>query len=176
MAGNIGKFLDIDPTTGRVNQVAAINASAGAGDAGKIPKLDAGGKFDSTMMPAGLGSDSLAGVIASEAIAAGALVDVWSNAGTLNVRNANATTSGKEADGFVLAAVAQGAGATVYFEGTITGLTGLTPGGRCYTSAASAGAVTQVPPAASGNVIQFVGVALSPTQVTFEADDGIILA
>lgn len=176
MSGNVGKFLDIDPATGRVNQVAAVSASAGAADANKIPKLDAGGKLDSTVMPAGIGSDSMAGIIASEAIAAGALVDVWNNAGTLNVRNANATAAGKECDGFVLAAVAQGAAATVYFEGTISGLTGLTLGGRCYTSAASPGAVTQTPPAATGNVIQFVGVALSATQVTFEADDGIILA
>jgi hypothetical protein len=69
-----------------------------------------------------------------------------------------------------------GQAATVYFEGTITGLTGLTPGGRCYTSAATPGAVTQTPPAASGNVVQFIGVAVSATEVSFEAEDGIILA
>jgi hypothetical protein len=76
-------------------------------DAGKIPALDGGGKFDSTMMPAGLGSDSKA-VLASEAIAAGSLVDVYNNAGTLNVRKADATASGKEANGFCNAAIAQG--------------------------------------------------------------------
>lgn len=175
MANN-GRFLNVDTATGRIKQELAATTSAGAADANKIPALDATGKLDPTFMPAGLGSDSRAGVVASEAIAAGALVDVFSNAGVLNVRNASAATSGKECDGFVLAAIAQGATGTVYFEGTISGLTGLTIGNRCYLSAATAGAVTQTPPAASGNVLQFVGVALSATEVTFEADDGIILA
>jgi hypothetical protein len=172
---NNGKFLNVDTATGRIKQEVAVTASAGAADASKIPALDSGGKLDATMMPAGLGTDSRSGILASEAIAAGALVDVYNNAGVLNVRNASATASGKEADGFTLAAIASGASGTVYFEGTITGLTGLTIGGRCYLGTAG-GAVVQTPPAASGNVLQFVGVALSATEVTFEADDGIILA
>lgn len=174
MANN-GKFLNIDTATGRTKQEAAIQASAGAGDAGKIPALDSGGKFDSSMMPAGLGSDSKT-VLASEAIPAGALVNVYNNAGTLNVRKADATASGKESVGFCNAAISSGQSGLVYFEGTISGLSALTPGGRCYTSAASPGAVTQTPPSASGNVVQFIGIAVSATEVTFEAEDGIILA
>jgi hypothetical protein len=173
---NAGKFLSVNTTTGRIEEAAAINTSAGAGDAGKIAKLDASGKFDTTMMPAGIGTDSKAGVLASEAIPAGSLVDVYNNAGTLNMRKADATSSGKEADGFVLAAVSNGGTGTVYFEGTITGLTGLTPGGRCYVPVGSTGVPTQTIPAASGNVLQFVGIAVSATEVSFEADDGIILA
>jgi hypothetical protein len=175
MAGNVGKFLDIDPATGRVNQVAAASSSAGAADANKLVKLDSGGKLDATMMPAGLGSDSKT-VLASEAIPAGALVNVYNNAGTLNVRKADATAAGKEANGFCVSAISSGQSGLVYFEGTITGASGLTPGGRCYTSAASPGAITQTPPSASGNVIQFVGVAVSATEVSFEAEDGVILA
>jgi hypothetical protein len=175
MANN-GKFLNIDTTTGRTKQEAAVATSAGAADAGKIPALDAGGKFDSTMMPVGLGSDSKSGILASEAIAAGSLVNVYNNAGVLNVRKADATAAGKEANGFALAAISNAQTGTIYFEGTITGLTGLTPGTRYYLSAATPGTATLTPPSASGNVIQFVGVSLSATEITFEADDGIILA
>jgi hypothetical protein len=173
---NNGKFLSMNTATGRIEEAAAINASAGFGDAGKIPKLDAAGKFDSTMMPAGFGSDSKAAILASEAIPAGSLVDVYNNAGTLNMRKADATAAGKEADGFVIGAIANGGTGTVYFEGTITGLTGLTPGARVYTPVGAGGVPSMAVPAASGNVVQFVGVALSATEVTFEPEDGIILA
>lgn len=173
---NNGKFMSVNTATGRVEEAAAINASAGAGDANKIAKLDAAGKFDATLMPAGFGADSKAGVIASEAIPAGSLVDVYNNGGVLTMRKADATAAGKEADGFVIGAVANGGTGTVYFEGTITGLTGLTPGARCYVPVGATGVPTHTVPAATGNVLQFVGIALSATEVTFEADDGIILA
>jgi len=43
-------------------------------------------------------------------------------------RKADATTAGKEANGFVLSAVTLGNNATVYFDGTDTQLSSLTPG------------------------------------------------
>lgn len=103
--------------------VAAVSSSSGASDAEKIPALDASGRLDNSFMPVGIGADTKI-IVASEALAAGALVNVYDNAGVPNARNADATVAGKEAVGFVLAAVASGANATVYFEGTITGLTG----------------------------------------------------
>jgi hypothetical protein len=53
MAGN--KYLS--NSAGAVTEVAAIQTSAGAGDVGKIPALDAAGKLDTSMIPGGAGGD-----------------------------------------------------------------------------------------------------------------------
>lgn len=148
---------------------APVNTSAGAGDAGKLPKLDAGGKLASSMMPAGLGAD-VRTVVASEAISAGNLVNLWSNAGTINARKADATVAGKEAHGFAQAAIASAASGEITFDGTISGLTGLTVGAR-YFLATTAGGITTTPPSAAGNIVQVVGVAPSATELIFEADN-----
>jgi hypothetical protein len=170
----MAKYLERNATSGKVTEVAGLANSAGAGDAGKIPQLDASGRIDASMMPVGLAADTKA-VIASEALSAGNLVNVWNNTGVLNVRRADATTAGKEANGFVLASFASSASATVYFESTITGLSGLTIGARYYLGT-TPGAATATPLTASGNVHQYIGVALSATEISFEPDDGIVLA
>src|SRR5258708_22967676 len=113
---------------GQTTEKAAIQTSAGAGDAGKIPAVDAAGRLDTSFMPVGIAADTQA-ITASEALAAGDLVNVWNSTGA-KVRKADATTSGKEAHGFVLAAVSSSATATVYFEGTNTGCTRLNPRGQ----------------------------------------------
>ena len=164
MAGD--KFLYY--ANGRAKEKAAIQSSAGAGDAGKIPALDASGRIDTTMMPVGIGADTKT-ITASEALAAGAVVNVWQSTGA-KVRNADATAEGKEAIGFVLSSVSNGASATVYFEGTITGLSGLTEGARYYLSASTPGAVTATPPGSAGNVVQYIGTAISTTELSFEPD------
>lgn len=184
---------------GRLKQIVTIAASAGAADAEKVPStnasgvldpsllnaaatgankipiLNASGQLDPSTMPTGIGADTKT-IVASETMAAGDLVNVWNDAGTAKVRKADATAEGKEANGFVLAAVASAANATVYFEGRLTGLTGLTAGARQYVSAATPGAVTAAPPAAAGNVVQFVGVAVSATELDFEPSDAVTLA
>ena len=99
----------------------AVNSSAGAGDAAKLPLLDANGRLDNTMMPVGIGADT-ASIVTSENLTAGNLVNIYDNAGTATARKADATTTGKEAMGFVLAGTTSPAAATVYFEGRITGL------------------------------------------------------
>lgn len=171
MAGN--KYVAL--IAGRLQEVFGIQSSAGAGDAGKIPALDAAGKIDQSMMPTGVGPDTTS-LVASESISAGALVNVFdSGGGTMKVRNADATTSGKEADGFILSAVTTGQTALVYHEGTITGLSSLTGGSRYYLSA-TPGAVTATAPSTSGNVVQYVGRATSTTTISYEATDGVILA
>lgn len=165
------KYLFLN--AGRITEREIKVASAGAADAGKAVGLDASGRIDGTMMPVGIGADT-ALIQASENLAAGDLVNVW-NSGGPRARKADAATSGKEANGFVLAAVTSGANATVYFEGAITGLAGLTPGARYY-AATTPGQITATPPAAAGNVVQYVGTAISATSLSFEPDDGIILA
>jgi hypothetical protein len=108
----MGDYLKLSggvPTDANANA-----ASAGAADAGKLVKLDAGGKIDPTQMPAGIGAETRV-MVASEALAAGDLVNIHSSSGA-KVRKADATSAGKEAHGFVLGAVANGANATVYPE------------------------------------------------------------
>jgi hypothetical protein len=191
------KFLVL--SAGRKAEEAAIATSAGATDEGKIPalnasgilddsitnasataaagklaKLDGTGRLSADMMPVGLGADT-ASIVASEALSAGNWVNVWNDTGTPKVRKADATTSGKEADGFVLAAVDSAATALVYFEGSNTQKTGLTIGARYYLNTTAGGEVATAP-SASGNVVQYLGRAVSATQIVFEGEDGVILA
>lgn len=166
-------FLDI--INGRWQQVLAIISSSGVPDANKIVATGPDGRLDASLMPAGFGVDAR-NVVTSEVLAAGDLINIWNDSGTEKVRKADATAAGKEACGFVLSSAGNGATVLVYFEGRITGLSGLTPGTRYYLSAASPGGATVTPPNATGNVVQFVGVAVSATEIAFEATDGIILA
>lgn len=164
---NASGFLD--PTI-----INAKNTSAGAGDAGKIPQLDGSGRLDSSFMPVGIGADTKS-IVSSENLAAGDVVNVWNDGGTPKVRKADATSEGKEVVGFVLAGVTAPAAATVYFEGTITGLAGLTAGTRYYMST-TPGATTATAPSGSGNVVQYVGTALSTTELTFEHAQPVTVA
>lgn len=158
------KFLQL--ISGKPSVVSANDSSAGAGDAGKIVALDASGKIDSTMMPAGLAADSRS-VTASENIAAGAVVNLWNDGGTLKVRNANATAAGKEVHGFCLSAITSGAAGTVTFDGAITGLSGLTIGDEYFLSTTD-GTITATAPSTVGNVVQSVGIAVSASELIFE--------
>lgn len=168
------KFLSVD-TNGTVKETAPITTSSGVSDANKIVSTGADGRFDISVMPLGIGADTKV-AIASEALSAGNYVNLYDNAGTINVRKADASGGiAKKADGFVIAAVAQGANATVYFDGTITGLSGLTIGATYFLSA-TAGAGTATAPTTSGHILQSIGKALSATELTFEAGDPIIRA
>jgi hypothetical protein len=147
--------------------------SAGAGDSGKLPALDAAGKLDTSFMPTGIGADT-ASIVTSENLSAGDLVNIYDNTGTPTARKADATTAGKEAHGFVLAATTSPAAATVYFEGSNTGVSGLTAGNQFLST--TAGGSTSTAPSGSGNVVQKVGVATSATNLNFEAAQPIVLA
>lgn len=182
---------------GQLQEVASISTSAGAADAGKIIATNASGQIDGSflnatvssspnklvmtgadgrldisVLPVGVGADT-AVIPASEALAAGDLVNIWNNSGTANVRKADASTAGKEAHGFVLAAVASGQPATVYFEGTNTQMTGLTPG-RQYLST-TPGKTSATAPTGSGQVVQVVGFAVSATAMNFQSNPPIVL-
>ena len=187
----------ITNNAGQLQEVASISTSAGAADAGKIIATNASGqidvsflnttvssspnklvmtgadgRLDISVLPVGVGADT-AVINASEALAAGDLVNIWSNSGTANVRKADASTAGKEAHGFVLAAVASGQPATVYFEGTNTQMTGLTPG-RQYLST-TPGKTSATAPTGSGQVVQVVGFAVSATAMNFQSNPPIVL-
>lgn len=165
-----GTFLDI--VSGVITQVSAVASSAGAGDSGKIPKLDGSGKLDSTMMPTGVGADTAA-IECTEDLSAGDFVNVYDATGQ-KCRKADATTTGKECHGFVLSGYTSGQTATVYFEGTNTGVTSKTPGARQFLGT-TAGAAVETAPSSSGNVVQQLGVAISATAISFEPQPAITL-
>ena len=147
-------------------------SSAGAGDSGKVVALDGSGRIDSTMMPVGIGADTQT-VTTSEAIASGDLVNIWDSTGA-KCRKADAAVAGKEAHGFVLVGVGSGASAIVYFEGSNTAMAGLTPGPQFLST--TAGTTSATAPSGSGNVVQRVGFAVSATTMNFQSGVPIVLA
>lgn len=167
----VQKLLIPDATSGLAKAYTPKQTSAGASDAGQIPALDNTGKIPSTMLPAsnGMPSDSLT---ASEAIAAGALVNINS---TGQVRNASATDATKPANGFASAAIAQSASGTIYYVGAKnSGATGLTVGAPVFLGTAS-GAGTSTPPSTAGNLVQYVGTAISATEYVFDPQSRYVL-
>ena len=188
-AGIITEESSVDSSAGAADEgkIPALNASgvldstivnsktssAGAGDAGKVVALDGTGKIDSTMMPVGIGADTQS-IAATEDLAAGDLVNIYNSSGA-KCRKADASTAGKEAHGFVLAAVSNGNNATIYFEGTNTQVTGLTPG-VAFLSATTPGLATATAPSATGNVVQRVGFVTSATTLNFQSQVPIVLA
>lgn len=160
---------------GRIKELAGIVTSAGAADDGKLVALDATGKIDVSILPVGVGQNTLS-LTASEALSANDLVNIWNDVGTAKARKADGTTEGKEVHGFVKAGVALNASATVYLPGNVmTGLTGLTAGARQYL-ATTAGGRTETPLAATGNVHQLVGIAANATSIVFEPEEPVTLA
>ena len=172
MAGN--KFYK--NASGVITEEASLQSSAGSGDAGKIVALDSTGKIDNSMMPTGIGADTKA-ITASEGLAAGNFVNLWSDAGTLKVRKADASGgAAKQVDGFVLAAVTSGNSATVYFEGTNNQLSTLTLGSRYYLSGTTPGGATATAPSTAAYIIQYLGKAISATEISFEMSNVLVLA
>ena len=127
---------------------------------------DSTGRIDATMMPVGIGAEIITG-IASEAISAGAFVNEYNNSGVVTFRNADCTTNGKKAIGFVLAAVASGGIASVYtLSQTNTQLSGLTIGADYFLSTIGTISLSQpVPP--TGVLSQLLGQAISTTSLIF---------
>lgn len=148
---------------------AAVQTTTGVSDAGKIIALDSAGLLPVTMLPVGVGVETVS-VVTSENLAAGAMVNLYSNSGTYTARNADATTNAKSADGFVLAAVTSPAVAIIYLipsSGRNTAVTGLTIG-SVYWLSTTPGAVTLTAPSASGNIVQRLGKATSATELFIE--------
>jgi hypothetical protein len=170
------KLIYVD-AAGVQREIEALAVSTGAADAGKLFAPGADGKWDLSLMPAGIGPATKS-VMASEALTAPCLVNLWNDAGVLKMRYANASTAaaGKRAHAFILASVASGAMGSAYFEGEASGLTGLTPGSSLFLSPGVPGGVTSTPPTTAGHSLQYVGVATGATSFDFEPSDPIIRA
>lgn len=159
------KYLKIG-TNSKPEEVVATVVSAGAANAGDIPALDDNGQLDNSTMPNGVGV-TITTCPASEALSAGNWVNVWNDSGTLKARKADATTTGKEANGYVLAAVSSGGTATVYRVGKNSQLSGLTLDAEYFLST-TPGSQTTTAPSSAGNVSQSLGKAESTTTIVFD--------
>lgn len=157
--------------SGKLKQVFGITTSAGASDSGKIPALDATGKLDNSFFPTGLGQNTVAGT-ASEALSAGDFVNLYNNAGAMGVRKAD-NSNGRVAHGYVTAAVANAATATVYRLNTTNGAkSSMTPGTEHWLGTAGGTITTPLNETTdTGKVMQYLGIAKSTTElVTVEGD------
>lgn len=137
----------------------------------------ADGKWDISLMPVGVGAEVIVAP-AFEDLAAGNFVNKFLSGGVIKIRKADATTSGKPADGFVLDNVVAPANATVYGLSNLnTAVAGLTIGAKYYLST-TPGGITTTPPAASGNFSQQVGTANKATEIVFDgpASAGVEMA
>ncbi|HGM6613329.1 hypothetical protein [Stenotrophomonas maltophilia] len=161
-------------------EVEGVTASAGAADAGKIAALGPDGRFDDSLLPAGIGADTKI-YPASEVLAAGDYVNIWDDAGTAKVRKADASAAnaGKRAHGFVRAGVGTiGSDATVYFEGPNSSLSGLAPGATYVLSHTSPGGVVPLASgtATAGHILQIVGVATAVGEINAEIGNPVVRA
>ena len=119
-------------------------------------------KYDSSEM-----SDDAVKVPAVENLFANDLIAL-SDRGAVRASSVDISTA---CDGFVKTDVVAGAEAMIYFEGKVT-TSGATPGARYYLGA---GRGTKVSDAPTIGVSQFIGRAISDTEINFEASDPIQL-
>ena len=155
----------------------ALVVSTGVSDGGKIVVTDpVTGKLDLSVMPSGVGADADTALADLGGLSAGDIVNLYGSGGDLTARKADATSEGKHATGFVLAAASAGSSITVHRPGgTIAGLLGLTKGTLYYLST-TAGQLTDTPPSGTGNVVQSIGIATSATTLAFQPSEPITLA
>lgn len=156
----MAKILSLN-TDGSLQEIQPVNASAGAGDAGKTVQLDANGKFDVSMMPTGIGADTQS-IVTSEVLVAGDFVNIYDATGTKTCRKANAADNTKPANGFVLSGFGSAATATVYVRGLNTAVpvgtfVAANVGKKAFLSPSTAGAATTTIPATAGQIAQVLG-------------------
>lgn len=162
-------------SAGVLTEVAGVQTSAGAGNAGDIPSLDDTGRFDNSMMPAGFGAETIT-LVASEALTAGDFVNIFDDAGTTKVRKADASGGiAKKADGYVLANVLIAGNATVYYGNVNNQKSGLTKATRQYLSGSTPGGTTETAPTTAAYIVQVLGKSTIATEMVVEIQDPIVL-
>ena len=167
----INKYLTLDDTGNKQQEVTAIVASPGTGQSA-IPSLDpATGQLSPTIIP---GGEDVA-LEASEDLSANDLVNIWDDAGTFKVRKADASSFATRAMGFVQAAYLTGAIAVVKGEGIVSGQVGLDPADDVFLST-TPGETSQSPATGTAEVWQTVGHPVSATQFAFEKGEAICRA
>ena len=106
----------------------------------------------------------------SENLLAGDFVNLFLNAGAINVRKADATTNAKPAYGFVIANVVSPANATMYILGVQnSNVVGAVIGTKYVLSKTVPGGFTDIAvfsaAQAAGNIVQELGIATKVTEI-----------
>ncbi|MEO0132746.1 MAG: hypothetical protein ABIK73_07455 [candidate division WOR-3 bacterium] len=158
---------------GQLVEEIAIHQSSGSSDGNKIVRTRSDGFLDPTFFPPGIGPQSIV-VVAGESLSAGNLVYIGSD-GKAYKADASGANQSKIAIGFVTSSFAANDDATVYTEGVISGLSGLTPGGR-YFLTATPGTFSSTAPTTAGHAWQPVGYAINATTFLFRPDSPVTLS
>jgi hypothetical protein len=157
----------IQNVLGRLKETAAVTTST----ADSIPALDGTGRLNINMMPVGVGA-STQSLVTSENLASGDFVNIYNNTGTPTARKADATTNGKPAHGFVLAATTSPASATVYLGGINTAVTvAATNAGAYVWLNTTAGGFTLTAPSTAGNLVQILGTVTAANTIRFQPQE-----
>lgn len=168
----VDKYIGLN--SGIHTEIPGTVVSAGVSEAGKIVALGADGKLDVSVLPPGL-VDETDMLVAGEALSAGNFVYINSADG--KAYKADASNIGKAAIGYVLSSAAMSATVRVYYEGSNTGVTGLTPGTRYFLSTTPGGVVTTpVAYGSGGRISQVLGTTVNSAKLNFEAGQVVIMA
>jgi len=152
---------------GKLKEVYAIVTSAGVANANQMVQTDSTGRLDMSVMPVGIGSETISAV-AFETLAAGNFVNIFLSAGVLQARKADASVNSKFATGFVLAAYSPADPCVVYqISQANTQLSGLVIGTEYYLST-TPGAVSTTAPIGNTQIVQRLGIANSITSMVFD--------
>jgi hypothetical protein len=154
---SLQKVLQLGPNN-EPTQYSPVQSSSGTASAGQIVALNAAGQIDETMLP----SYEALTFTASEAIAAGAFVNIWNNSGTANVRNANATDNTKPCNGWAPASISPSAMGTITFVDInsfvpLGSFTIANVGQEVFLSTTSGGMVAASNTFTTGNLVQCLG-------------------
>ena len=164
----MAKLLEINNSTGELQEFNPITVSTGVADANKAVQTNSAGYIDKALIDPSIVPDIFVDT-AIEALSAGDFVNI----APTGVRKAD-RSNGRQADGFVLVAVANGAQATVYKDSKNTALSGLTKGSKYFLG--TAGAVTTSVTTTAGEILQFLGVAMSASEIDVEINRPIVRA
>ena len=165
------KFLQL-PANGDDPQSISGTQTGGPANGGRIMALRDNGTIDPTMYGPEIASPDVAMGVATEALAAGDLVNMFTDNSTgtprNGVRKAVATNYGTRAMGFVVATASANATVTVYRAGSAnTAVTGLTIGQQ-WLSATTPGKAEAAAPTTAGFVQQKVGYASAANMLNFQ--------
>lgn len=151
--------------SGRIQQIVATVISAGSENAGDIVALGSDGKLDQSVLPAGVGANTVTAV-ASENISAGRFVNLFIDAGTFKMRLAD-NSNGRPAWGYVREAFDADEAGSAYRLNTVNAhMTGLTPGSDYWLGTAGGVIATPLnPDTDTGKLCQYLGKASSATEL-----------
>lgn len=159
---------------GVITAIQATVTSTGAGNDGDLVALDPSGKLDVSVLPTGVGPD-VKNVVSFENLSSGDYVNLFLDGGVIKARLAD-NSNGRDAHGFVKNTVTAPATVNVYFEGPNPNVSGLTIGARQYLG--TLGKTIEIPLSPitdTGKIHQFLGIAVSTTEINTDIDDKVVL-